>query len=116
LIRSYYSRKLQIINKKDSDISPQFLTVLGTLVKGEVSAPFSLDGRFAMIKLINRKKASVKPLQLVSNSIRTKMIKNKYKENTEKYLLKLKGKSEISVNANIWKKIKKDLGESTNVN
>ena len=62
------------------------------------------------LKLINRKSSPPKPFATVSSQISDKIIKQKIKDLRNDYLAKLKAKTTISINQNLWETLRKEYG------
>ncbi|NTV15027.1 MAG: hypothetical protein HGA96_14040 [Desulfobulbaceae bacterium] len=104
-------------NKKISDINslPQALTsILNNLTKGEVSVPFALDtNSFALLKLLDRVPGKVVPFQDIKNKVTEQFKKEKFEILKNDYLIKLKSKSDIIVNENVWNSLLRELANGT---
>ncbi len=81
------------------------------LVKGGVSAPFKKGKHYVIMKLITRKPASPTPLDKVKPKIAERLHDQRFKKIRAEYVEQLKERSTIKVNMNIWKKLRKELGE-----
>ncbi len=84
--------------------------VVEKLAKGEVSAPFDVEGHSSMVKLMDRKVASTKPLSEVREEIVELLREEEPARLRKNYVEQLIARSDIEINEKAWKKLKKEYG------
>lgn len=78
-------------------LAPDWRKVLEGLKAGDVSKPFELSGRKALLKLVQDSAGDSRPLPDVAERIRDKLAKPKYEENYANFISKLKSKAIIEI-------------------
>lgn len=78
-------------------LAPDWRKVLEGVSAGEVSKPFELSGRKALLKLIQDSAGDSRPLPDVAERIRDKLAKPKYEESYANFINKLKSKAIIEI-------------------
>jgi hypothetical protein len=76
--------------------------------KGEVSPPFDVEGHSSMVKLMDRKVSSTKPLSEVREEIVELLREEEPARLRKNYVEQLLVRSDIEINEKAWKKLKKE--------
>lgn len=93
-------------------LSPEVIGELKKLGKGNVSLPFvMLDGRYGLIKLIDRSPGQVTPFEQVKGQVVDQLKKVKYEAVRVEYLNKLKARSKIEINEGVWNALERENGK-----
>jgi hypothetical protein len=105
--------KAEVVPVRDvplNNISSQLLReILENLNTGGISDPFELDGKFAVVKVVERQEPEPIPLKELRGKIITKLKNEEFKRLRSEYLAKLLAQSDISINHTAWKKLRKEL-------
>jgi len=87
-------------------LSPKFRSVIVGLGEDEVSKPFEVEnGRYALVKLLDRKVGKLMPLESVRDTIIEKLRPEKFQKVRDEYIKKLYKFSDIDVNQAAWDKL-----------
>ncbi len=78
-------------------LAPDWRKMLEGMKPGEVSKPFDLSGRKALLKFVQDSSGDSKPLPAVAEQIRDKLAKPKYEETYANFISKLKSKAIIEI-------------------
>lgn len=90
-------------------LSPEVISELKKLGKGNVSVPFvMLDGSYGLIKLIDRSPGQITPFEQVKGKVVDQMKKVKYEAVRVEYLNKLKARSKIEINEGVWNALERE--------
>ncbi len=82
----------------ESQLIPDIKAALSQLTLGKTSAPIKANQGYHIMKLLEKKEPSVRPLADVKSSIVSALRYRKAQENERKYLEELSGKSPVAVN------------------
>lgn len=110
VVKKYQPGELPIQQRAENELEPEIRAVVENLSNGEVRGPFLVNKQNVFLKLINRKSSPPKPFATVSSQISDKIIKQKIKDLRNDYLAKLKAKTTISINQNLWETLRKEYG------
>jgi len=106
-VANKYEAKLSA--QKDIDLeklTPKFRSMIEKLDEDEVSEPFEVEnGRYALVKLLDRKVGEVLPLESVRERIIEKLRPGKFQKVKDEYIKKLFKFSDIDVNQAAWDKL-----------
>ncbi len=91
------------------DLPPSLKKVLPSLAREDISAPFPMGDKKALVKLIRHSPASTAPLASVSDMIRRQLQKEKFAARRTDYLKKLRKNSQIIVNSKVWESLKREF-------
>ncbi|MBU0484589.1 MAG: peptidyl-prolyl cis-trans isomerase [Proteobacteria bacterium] len=114
LAKKYYSEDLEIKQEPLEKLPENLQLEFKKLVKGEVSPPFVHNAGYAMVKMINQIQGRSLPLEKVSTEISKKIKKGKSDIIKKEYIDKLKTIANISINQEIWQKIREEFGVKVN--
>ena len=92
-----------------SRIPREILVAVGKTSPGEISIPFTYQQEAAIILLKGKKRGIALPLDEVKAKIGEELTDKKYKAEKDSYVKKLRSRSEIKVNDNVWNKLRKEL-------
>ncbi|MDH4332522.1 MAG: peptidyl-prolyl cis-trans isomerase [Desulfobulbaceae bacterium] len=92
-----------------AQLSPELKKIIPSLRKGEVSMPFAYKNGSALVRLVEFKEKSPVPFREVREQIGQELSRLKYQQARGELLRKLKDGSEISINPNVWNKLRKEL-------
>lgn len=109
--QKYYTRIIPVQEIAQQDLDPAVNKALENLNKGDVSAPFYVNDRYAIIKLVERKQPEPETLDAVKDIIVQKLRLEKYQAARQEYIAKLYENAEIDINWREWKKVQKTLQE-----
>ena len=88
------------------NLVPEMVAALRSMKPGDVSPIIKFKGWFAIVKLIRRYPEAAHPFKLVKKSIRKDLLKKRFIEARKAYLAKLRERSKIEVDEEMWKSIK----------
>lgn len=112
LVKKYYQADLPIQQLLINDLEPEIKAVVNKLSSGEVSESFLLNKRYFFVKLISKQPSSVIPIEQVTPGIADKLFQEKLKIVKNDFITKLKSKSKISINDDIWSELRKEFGDT----
>ncbi len=95
---------------KYTQFGEELKKAVAPLAEGEISPPFTVKDRSAMVKLIKRNMGEPEPLSKVRSNIASQLRQKKFNDNRAYYLQQLRERSEIKVNEKVWKKLKSEFG------
>ena len=107
--KRYFLKTIPVKDVVLEQLSPELAEVVGKLSIGEVSSPFKLGNKYALVKLINLRPAKPQPLARVKKSIGQKLYKEKYNSLRRDYIEKLLAQSDVEVNQRAWARLKKEM-------
>lgn len=107
----YYSGEVPVQNMQFKKLDPIVQKVTDSLVIGEVSNPFVVQGHHTIIKLIKRTPSTPMPFDHVHDKVAGLVDKEKFSRVRNEYLAALKERSVIEINNRAWEKITKELGD-----
>ena len=110
VVRKYYSRDIPAKSIPVDHLDSDMKKVVEKLAKGEVSAPFEVKGHSSMVKLMDRKVSSTKPLSEVQEEIVELLREEEPARLRKNYVEQLLARSDIEINEKAWKKLKKEYG------
>ncbi len=93
----------------ENHLDPEIREIASQLAKGDLSRIFSANGTFNMIYMLNYTPARTKSFDAVRESIRHKILEEKFSRARQKYLDTLKAGTEIVVNETVWQNLRKEL-------
>jgi hypothetical protein len=103
------------IKTVEADALPLGLAdILRQLRKGE-TAPFSYQGRPAMVRLVDRVAGKVASIDEVRSKIEESLRQKKYLVVEAEYLAKARALADVKVNARVWNKLKKEYNNAKNL-
>lgn len=82
----------------ETQLVPEIKAALSQLTLGKTGAPIKGNQGYHVMKLLEKKEPSIRPLAEVKNSIVSALRYRKAQENERKYLEELAGKSPVAVN------------------
>ena len=107
-MRKYYSRDIPVKSIPVDHLNSDMKKVVEKLAKGEVSPPFDVEGHSSMVKLMDRKVSSTKPLSEVREEIVELLREEEPARLRKNYVEQLLVRSDIEINEKAWKKLKKE--------
>ncbi len=90
-------------------LKPEMKEVLASLEPGEVSGLFKIGNFYVLVKLIERIAPSPHPFEMVKESIREMLKRQKFEKLRREYVERLKARSRIQVNEKAWHRLVKEL-------
>lgn len=85
-------------------LMPEVRKVAGDMNPGDVSQPIQTAAGFHVIKLVEKRAASVRPYAQVKDLIRASLRQQRTQQNVQAYLSKAVGPSTVAINEDILKK------------
>jgi hypothetical protein len=108
--KRYYANLVPMKDIPVDDLAPEKLAVVQQLEIGATAPPFlSKDGRYVLVKLLNRKPGDPMPLKSVRGTVISELRKETFRKMRREYLTKVLAQSQIDVNQRAWDKLKADL-------
>lgn len=80
-----------------SDLDAPWREALGSLAPGQVSAPFAVQGRWALVRLVRERSADDGGLEAVRDEIRDILARPKLEERFQEYMASLRARALIDV-------------------
>ena len=94
-------------------LSAEIRDAISPLSAGQAVGPITSNGRMYFIKFIGHADPALIPLEEVAPQIQIRLNAEKYTEVRNSYLKRLKQKSKIKINIDVWKKTRSQLLEET---
>ncbi len=92
------------------DMAPGIKKAVADLAnKGDVSRVFALQGRYALVQLLEHRPAATLPLERVKDFIARQLKQDKIKAVRAGYLKKLRAAAVIQVNDKVWQGLRQEL-------
>jgi peptidyl-prolyl cis-trans isomerase SurA len=79
------------------ELAPDWKAALEGLETGDISDPFTIQGKEALLQVVEIKAGDLKPLEDVRDDIRKTILEKKYSERLDQYLGQLRDKAVIDV-------------------
>jgi peptidyl-prolyl cis-trans isomerase SurA len=79
------------------DLAPEWKRALEGHKAGEMSEPFDVQGREAILQVVDLEAGELEPLEAVYEDIKTKLLEEKYSERLDEYLTSLRKKAVIDI-------------------
>ncbi len=111
VVKKYYSREVPVKKVPFNHLDKNLKGIVQKLAKGEVSPPTEINGRAVLVKLLERTQALPIPLRQVRQRIARKLESQKFQELKSEYEKKLRDRSEIKVNYEVWNELERELGD-----
>lgn len=105
-----YSLDANIQKMEVISLAPEVGIELKKLDKGGVSVPFAFDGKYGLLKLVDRVPGKVASLEQVKTTVVEQLKKQKFALIKDEYLTKLKSRSKIDINQGVWNDLERELG------
>ena len=115
VVRKYYSRDIPVKSIPVDHLDSDMKKVVEKLAKGEVSAPFDVEGHSSMVKLMDRKVTDAKPLSEVRKEIVERLQEEEPVRLQKDYVGKLQARSSILINDKAWKDLRQEYGSKNDV-
>ncbi len=113
---TYYSAGAPVRQMEYKSLHPEVKAVLDGMVAGDVSEPFLVNGHHTIIKLVKRVETVPFPFDHAREQIVGLLDREKYEKVRNAYLAALRANSVISVNGDVWQKIRKEYGDAEKEN
>jgi|GEM_PF-5529923 len=110
VVRQVFHHDAAVSHSRSFDIPQVRLAQLQGLAEGEVSRPFEENGKFYMVKLVNKQEKKYIPLDVVRGNIRKKLESEKFQASFDDFIKRLQAGHEIKTDSKAWTKLKAELG------
>ena len=104
-----FGRGIEMQKSPLSKLPPFLRKVVGDLAPGEISAPIRRNRDTVFVKLIRRYPGQPRPLNEVSAQLRKMLREKRYREKERELLNKLRSRSTIKVDENVWQRLRREL-------
>jgi len=104
-----FGRGIEMQKSPLSKLPPFLRKVVGDLAPGEISAPIRRNRDTVFVKLIRRYPGQPRPLNEVSDQLRKMLREKRYREKERELLNKLRSRSTIKVDENVWQRLRREL-------
>jgi hypothetical protein len=84
---------------------------ISQLTLNDISSPFKDGGKFALVQLYERQPGRLAPFPQVRNGILAKLKKENNKRLRDEFIMKLRQRSSIKINDDVWQKIRTEFSK-----
>lgn len=117
IIKTFYSKEFPAQSVPLNHLHAPAKEIVAKLSIGEVSHPFTMDGKSVIIKLLDKKASTLTPFKDVKDNIKSRLEGEKFKDLRDALLKQLKTRSKVSaVNEKLWNSLKREYANEKHVN